>query len=207
MNIEHVEFVVSAARLEDLPRDRAPELALIGRSNVGKSSLINALVKRTVARTSNTPGKTRLANVYRVRPAGARPFYLVDLPGYGHTDARQGREAFDAVTRMYFAGVEGARPARRVRETLGAVLLLVDARHPGMASDLAARAWLASLGIEWVVVATKIDKLSRAERIRSLAELERIVQVPVLPTSAETGEGREELWRLILRCVNLKPPR
>jgi GTP-binding protein len=194
LNIDLVEFVVSAARLGDFPTDRAPEVAIIGRSNVGKSRLINALVRRTVARTSATPGKTRLVNFFRVRRVRAAPFYLVDLPGYGHTDAKRGRQAFDEVTRAYFSG----------REALRAVLLLVDGRHPGMASDLAAGGWIASLGLDGHVVATKLDKLSRAERIRSLAEFERIFQAPVLATSAETGEGLDELWRVIVRCVTPK---
>lgn len=194
MNIDFVEFVVSAARLEDFPRDRAAEIAVIGRSNVGKSSLINALVRQKVARTSGTPGKTRLVNFFRVKVARAQAFYLVDLPGFGHTDSRRARQAFDAVTGTYFAG----------REMLRAVLLLVDARHPGMPSDIEAHGWLRSLGPDAVVVATKIDKLSRADRIRALAELGRIFQAPVVATSAETGEGLDELWRVIVRCVTPK---
>ena len=78
------EFITSAAGAGDFPRDRLPEIALVGRSNVGKSSLINALVRKPVARTSAAPGKTRLANVYRVTRGGAAPFYLLDLPGYGY---------------------------------------------------------------------------------------------------------------------------
>jgi GTP-binding protein len=200
LNIEAVEFVTSAAGPADFPADRAPELALVGRSNVGKSSLINALVRRTIARTSGTPGKTRLVNFYRVRLARLAPFYLVDLPGYGHTDARRGRQAFAAVVQAYFGD-----PA--VRPTLVGVVHLVDARHPGLESDVAAGRWLAARGLDRLVVATKIDKLSRSERSRTLAALEHAFQSQVLPVSATTGENLDELWRHILPCVTLKPPR
>jgi GTP-binding protein len=165
---------------------------MIGRSNVGKSSLINALVRQKLARTSAAPGKTRLANVFRVARGGAKPFYLVDLPGYGY--ARGGREAaeeFEALTRDYFA-----------REHASGILL-VDARHPGLASDRAAWQWIhtAVVGAA-AIVATKIDKLARGERIRALRQLESVFENPVLPVSAVTGEGLDELWRMIDRLAN-----
>jgi len=191
--------VTSAAAAADLPRDGRAEVALVGRSNVGKSSLINALVRRTLARTSAAPGKTRLANVYRVARGGGPAFYLVDLPGYGY--ARGGRDAaraLDEVTRAYFGreGQEGrahpAFPARRI-----AALFLVDARHPGLANDVEAWRWLRSTVGRTAAVATKIDKLARGERIRALSELESVFQNAVLPFSAVTGEGLEDLWKLI----------
>jgi GTP-binding protein len=127
------EFVTSVADGRDFPRDRLPEIALIGRSNVGKSSLINALVRQRVARTSAAPGKTRLANFYRVRRGGPPAFYVVDLPGYGY--ARGGDEAgreFNRLTEAYFDRSGDREKGSGV--SIG-VLLLVDARHPGLESS------------------------------------------------------------------------
>ena len=181
-------FVLSAASAGDFPRDGLAELALVGRSNVGKSSLINALVRRRIARTSAAPGKTRLANVYRVTPGGGEPFYLIDLPGYGY--ARGGGAAargFDELTRAYFG-----------QERLSvSALLLVDARHPGLEADVQAWQWLHSTVDNVAIVATKIDKLARGERIRALRQHESVFDRPVQPVSAVSGEGLEDLWKLI----------
>jgi len=199
-------FVRSAAAVSDLPADGIPEIALVGRSNVGKSSLINALVRQRLARTSAAPGKTRLANIYRVQVAQGVPFHLVDLPGYGY--ARGGRsaaQAFDDLTHAYFAR-ERRRPGQGAEApSIGrrpAALLLVDSRHPGLESDKAAWTWLHTAVDEAAVVATKVDKLARGERIRALRELESVFQRPVLPVSAVTGEGLDELWRVINQLAN-----
>jgi len=186
-------FVKSAATAADLPRGGLPELAMVGRSNVGKSTLINALVRSRVARTSAAPGKTRLANIYRVARGAARPFYLVDLPGYGY--ARGDRSELEAVARLYFR--------RDGQERLeGCALLLIDARHPGLESDLQAWSWLKSTVNNVAIAATKIDKLSRAERLRAIAANEAVFEHPVQPVSADTGEGLDELWKLIERLLN-----
>lgn len=201
MTIE-AAFVRSAASAGDLPGDGLPELAVVGRSNVGKSSLINALVRSRVARTSAAPGKTRLANIYRVARGAARPFYLVDLPGYGY--ARGDRSELEVVTRAYFERV-GVRSAEASRSSMAA-LLLVDARHPGLESDRQAWAWLARTTAAQAVVLTKIDKLSRAERLRAIAVNEAVFEHPVRPVSADTGEGLDELWKLIDRLLNSRNP-
>ena len=195
------EFITSATTARDFPRDRLPEIAMIGRSNVGKSSLINALVRRPLARTSAAPGKTRLVNVYRVQRGSSDPRYLVDLPGYGYaratkgTSGQSGRDAgaaeINALTEAYFG-----RPGER------AVLLLVDARHPGLASDMDAWDWIRSQPFARRVVATKADKLTRADRARHVREFETLFDMPVALVSARTGEGLDDLWKMIASLPN-----
>jgi GTP-binding protein len=213
------EFIVSAAGPRDFPRGGLPEVAMIGRSNVGKSSLINALVRQRIARTSAAPGKTRLVTVYRVARGSAAPFYLVDLPGYGY--ARGGDAAasdFDRLAREYFGRSGQARlvgqagqagqPGEPAEPALPgphvSALLLVDTRHPGLESDRAAWQWLHRTAPA-AIVGTKIDKLPRGQRIRALRALESVFEDSVLPVSAVTGEGLDELWKLIDRLANSHP--
>jgi GTP-binding protein len=186
------EFITSATSAKDFPRERLPEIAFVGRSNVGKSSLINALARRTIARTSASPGKTRLVNVYRVQRGSTGPRYLVDLPGYGYAGGGDAAAAeFQALTEAYFG-----RPGDR------AVLLLVDARHPGLASDMETWEWIRSQPCARGVVATKVDKLTRAERARHVREFETLFDLPVALVSASTGEGLDELWKMIASLPN-----
>jgi len=169
---------------------------LVGRSNVGKSSLINALTRQKVARTSAEPGKTRLANVYRIARGSAPALHLVDLPGYGYArrqaQGKSAEPAFDDIAQALFA----RRPA---------ALLLVDSRHPGLDSDRAAWTWVTGTAARAAVVATKIDKLARGERIRAMRQLASVFDATVVPVSAATGEGMDELWNLIDSLA--KPPR
>jgi GTP-binding protein len=224
-------FVTSAAGVNDLPRDGLAEIALVGRSNVGKSSLINSLVRQRAARTSAAPGKTRLANIYRVARGSGEPLYLVDLPGYGY--ARGGPGEFAQLIGDYFRSAPGYAEAAAMgsrgeasalvraggglpraaaaREARGgatapvkkvSALLLVDCRHPGLDSDREAWAWLRDAVADAAIVATKIDKLARGQRIRAMRQLESVFEHPVLPVSAVTGEGLDQLWTLIDKLTN-----
>src|SRR5262245_54729419 len=187
---------------------------MVGRSNVGKSTLINALTRRKIARTSAEPGKTRLANFYRVRRGTSPPMYLVDLPGYGYARRASGTERrgeateeFIRLTEAYFGRARktdtsaGSGLADVAHGTSGStaigVLLLVDSRHPGLESDLDAWAWLQASGVPCRVVGTKADKLSRGERVRHAKELESFFDGTVPLVSAATGEGMDELWTRI----------
>ena len=224
MKVLAADFVVSAARAGDVPQDGLPQVALAGRSNVGKSSLLNALTRRKIARTSAAPGKTRLANIFRidlegVSGPGRTSLYLVDLPGYGY--ARGGPAAADelkATAEAYFTDRRSRlathsspsvvrkggrsrtpnRESRTVTRGVRGALLLVDSRHPALASDIAAARWLESLHVTTHIVATKIDKLTRSERARNLAIIGETFGTTALPVSAASGEGLDELWRMIV---------
>ena len=195
MKIISAEFVTSAAAggsTAGIPRDGLPQLAMTGRSNVGKSTLLNALCRSKVARTSAAPGKTRLANVYRLTVEGGGPgkwgLYLVDLPGYGY--ARGGADAAEELREVAEAYFAAAGPR-------AAALLLIDSRHPGLEADRQAAHWVSAMGVDYRVVATKIDKLSRAERARNMKALELTLGMPPLPVSAASGEGMDTLWKTI----------
>jgi GTP-binding protein len=195
------EFITSAAGRADFPADGLPALALVGRSNVGKSSLINALLRQRIARTSAAPGKTRLANVYRVTRGSSAPFYLVDLPGYGYARGGPATAAeFAGLTAAFFGQEEQER--QEPDPALPSAVLLVDARHPGLANDIQAWHWLQTVTGRSALVATKIDKLARGQRIRALREIESVLEDSVLPVSAVTGEGLDELWKLIDRLAS-----
>ncbi len=159
-----------------------------------------------MARTSAAPGKTRLANVYRVARGGGAPFHLLDLPGYGYARAPKGaRMSAEAARRASQDEFEAIVRAVFARAPAG--LLLVDARHPGLETDRAAWQWIREAAGQSAVVATKIDKLGRGERVRALRAFESALETAVLPVSAVTGEGLDELWTLIDRILSSSPPR
>lgn len=208
MKVLSADFVTSAAaggRTDGIPADGLGHIALAGRSNVGKSTLLNALVRRKLARTSAAPGKTRLANIFRLTVEGGPGgpgrwgLYLVDLPGYGY--ARGGPDSAQELAQVAQAYFGAGLEAGGAREGSRATLLLVDSRHPGLDSDVRAHRWLSSVGAAPSIVATKVDKLSRSERDRNLRELERVFGSAPLPVSATGGEGLDELWRLIAKVA------
>lgn len=186
----------------------------MGRSNVGKSTLINALTRLRIARTSAAPGKTREINLYLVTLEGFTPgrLYLADLPGYGY--ARGGEATsrdFDRLTQEYFScpAVLGKTASERVdRNGPSAALLVVDARHPGLQPDLMAHLWLNSKTLPVVVIAAKIDKLNRAERTRALHAWEKHLNAAVIPVAATTGDGLAAVWKAIATSMAAaQPPR
>ena len=185
-------FVMSAAAASQFLRSGLPEIAMVGRSNVGKSTLINALIKQKLARTSAAAGKTRLVNYYLVESPNSGSLYLVDLPGYGY--ARGGHEsveAFEQLTQAYFD------PSTRESRRIAGILQLVDSRHPHLPQDAAGYAWLLSVQAPVAIVATKVDKLNRSEQSSTMRALKEQYDSPVLPVSAVKGDGLEEIWKTI----------
>ena len=192
MNFQNVEFLISAAGTKDFPGARLPEIAFAGKSNVGKSSVINRLLQRkNFARVGDKPGKTIHVNYFLLD----KKCYLVDLPGYGFAKVSQSeKERWGRLMEDYFA-------ANRI--TLG--VLIVDYRHPPTNNDVTIARWFLDSGCPFVVVANKKDKLKKSELEPNLKiireDLELPDSCPIIPFSAEKGDGREELVRLILNAV------
>ncbi|NLI13950.1 ribosome biogenesis GTP-binding protein YihA/YsxC [Pelotomaculum propionicicum] len=194
MKVTSAQFVTSAVKAADYPAGELPEVALAGRSNVGKSSLLNRLMnRRGLARTSNTPGRTRLINFFLVNGL----FHLVDLPGYGYAKVPASeRESWRKMVEGYLT----------TRKTLKGVVLLVDSRHQPSALDLQMYGWLKHRGIPAVVAATKADKLPRMRLLQSVKVIRATLSLTegdrLIPFSAETGLGREDLLEVIAGWVN-----
>ena len=192
MNFQNVEFLISAAAPKDFPKTRLPEIAFAGKSNVGKSSVINRLLQRkNFARVGDKPGKTIHVNYFTID----KTCYLVDLPGYGYAQVSQKeKERWGKLMEDYFA-------AGRI--DLG--VLIVDYRHPPTKNDITMARWFIESGCPFVVVANKMDKLKKSELAPNLVtireDLELPEECPIIQFSAEKGNGRDELVRLILNTV------
>ena len=193
INLQKAEFILSAAAPKDFLRDGLPQIAFAGRSNVGKSSVINRLLNRkNFARVGAAPGKTTHINYFKIDNA----FYLVDLPGYGYAKGSQAeKDRWGRLMESYFAD-----PGLM---TLG--VMIVDSRHKPTADDCTMAQWFRDAGCPLVVAANKLDKLKKSEtgpnlqRVRETLELGE--DVPVIPFSAEKGDGKQELLDLILGKV------
>lgn len=192
------EFICSAAQRDQLPKDHLVEIALAGRSNVGKSSLINKLLGAAkLARTSNTPGRTQTLNYYRVFPEGksSKPFYLVDMPGYGFAQVSLVRRArWGQLIENYLS----------TRENLRGVIHLIDMRHPPQPLDLQMSEWLQHFEKPFLVIGTKSDKIAKTkvpEQLLQIAEDLNVDSDDTLAFSATTGLGRDPLWRWVLDVV------
>ena len=191
MEINKAQFITSSSKLSECPKDGMPEIAFIGRSNVGKSSLINLLTGvKGLAKTSQTPGKTQLINHFLVNDA----FYIVDLPGYGYAKvAKTMRSGFKKMIDDYIQS----------REEMVNLFVLVDIRHKPMKIDLDFINEMGEMGVPFSIVFTKADKLSRSAMMASLmAYKEELLKSweelpPIFVTSSESGEGREQLLEYI----------
>jgi GTP-binding protein len=200
MRVTSAEFVKSAFEEGHWPKAQLPEVAFLGRSNVGKSSLMNSLLGvKGLARTSSTPGRTQSLNFFLVN----RRFHFVDLPGYGYARVpRDVRESWGRVVTDYLAK----------REQLVLSIHIVDSRHDPTKLDVQLREWLEVRAKPFLTVATKADKLSQNELRKSLARAAKVFREAggegggeVLAFSAQTGRGREQLWRAIEEAVTASP--
>ena len=194
MNLNQVEFLISAANQKDFPSKRLPEIAFAGKSNVGKSSVINRILNRkNFARVGDKPGKTIHVNYFTVD----KKCYFVDLPGYGYAKVSQAeKDRWGRLMESYFA-------ANRI--DLG--VLIVDARHAPTNNDITMAQWFIDSQCPFVVVANKLDKLKKSEIETNLKTIREDLELPedciLLPFSAEKGTGKDELVKLILACVEV----
>ena len=184
------QFLLSAMDAKQFPASQAPEIAFLGRSNVGKSSLLNALAGEKAAKVSSTPGRTRAINFFLLLDERQRPkLAFADLPGYGYAKISK------SISAEWPKFIE---PYLAERETLGLCVCLVDSNVPPQERDKQLIDWLRHVGREFVVVATKIDRLSGNERTRNLNALRKGLEIDeILPVSAKTGAGIGALWARI----------
>lgn len=196
MIIRKAEFLISAVNKDQYPDMGLPEIAFAGKSNVGKSSMINALLnRRNLARVSSEPGKTQTLNFYNINDE----FNFVDLPGYGYAKVSKAEQAKWAdMIETFLHG----------RKELKEVILLVDMRHEPGKNDLMMYDWIRSFGFTGYIIATKADKLSRSQQIKSIDVIKKTMQVKdtglIYPFSSTSKQGLEEVWDLLNSIINLQ---
>ena len=188
MIVNNASLAAVGVKEEQYPTTGLPEIAMAGKSNVGKSSLINTLLRRkALARTSSQPGKTQTINFYQVENA----FYFVDLPGYGYARvSKTERERWAKMIDDYL----------HTRQTLLQVLLLVDGRHEPSANDVQMLEWIRSCGYVPAGIATKVDKMGKQEQVRALKQIRQTLHIEsdqLFPFSALTKDGTEPIWAMI----------
>lgn len=193
MNLHNAEFIRSVTSVADCPKDGLPQIAFAGKSNVGKSSVINKLLlRKNFARVGEAPGKTTHINFFRID----NQLYLVDLPGYGYAKVpMKEKERWGKLMEKYFAA----------EDTIDYGVMIVDARHAPTANDVTMAEYFKASGKPFVVVANKMDKLKKSEIEPNLACIREVLALPetveLIPFSAENGLGRETLLRVILRAA------
>jgi GTP-binding protein len=201
MDVLDAEFIAGATALGQLPAPTFAEVAFAGRSNVGKSSLINNLVQRKkLVRTSSAPGCTRAINIFRVRlrtETGEAHLDLVDLPGYGYAQrSKAERKSWGPLIEGFLSERPGLRGA----------VVIIDVRRGVQDDDVQLLEFLESVGVTPIVVATKIDKLPASKRKPAIAKLRNQLGCPVTPYSSVTGDGRDALWKRLLRVSSIDQP-
>lgn len=196
MDVNQVELTISAVQEDQYPTDQQPEIALVGRSNVGKSSLTNVLINRkNFAHTSSQPGKTQTLNFYHVEEA----LYFVDVPGYGYAKvSKKQREKFGKMIEHYLTN----------RDQLKGVIELVDGRHVPTDDDIAMYQWLTYYQVPTLVVATKVDKLKPSQYNRIEKQVRQALRMqavaPLILFSAQTRLGKEQVWDWISQQTGVK---
>lgn len=194
MTVKNAELKITAGLTKQFPFDKKAQIAFSGRSNVGKSSLINSLMgRKNLARVSSAPGKTITVNFYEIN----KEFYLVDMPGYGYAKrSPEQKKQWSALTDGYYTkdGSHGK---------LVAVAQLVDLKAGATEDDMTMMEWLSESGYDWFIVATKVDKLNKTQRQEALDKLSELVEgVDIIPYSSLTGEGKNEVWARIAQSLN-----
>lgn len=194
MKINKAEILISGVRTEHYPKDQLPEIALAGRSNVGKSSFINRMIQRkNLVRTSAKPGKTQTLNFYKINDT----FYFVDVPGYGYAQVPKAeRDKWGRMMEEYFQS----------RETLKVVVLITDIRHKPTKDDLQMYDYLKYFNLPVLVIATKLDKVPKSKQMKHLRQVKESFALSsddhIVPFSSETGEGKDKVWGLLKGYLN-----